>query len=91
MTTLNLLVIGGPLLIFVADMIIYIAVGKLGKRSSGKGNKYPTRTAPPPARPELCTPMKAALITFQRSRYMSLETIAPLSDDPIIKLPAVAA
>jgi putative transposase len=26
----------------------------------------------------------------QRSRYMSLETIAPLSDDPIVKLPAVA-
>ena len=25
----------------------------------------------------------------QRGRYMSLETIAPLSDDPIIKLPAV--
>lgn len=23
--------------------------------------------------------------------YMSLETIAPLSDDPIVKLPAVAA
>ena len=27
----------------------------------------------------------------QRDRYMSLETIAPLSDDPIIKLRAVAA
>ena len=27
----------------------------------------------------------------QRSRYMSLETIAPLSDDPMISLPAVAA
>jgi len=27
----------------------------------------------------------------QRGRYMSLETIAPLSDDPIIKLPAVAS
>jgi putative transposase len=26
----------------------------------------------------------------QRGRYMSLETIAPLSDDPIIRLPAVA-
>jgi putative transposase len=26
----------------------------------------------------------------QRSRYMSLETIAPLSDDPIVSLPAVA-
>lgn len=29
--------------------------------------------------------------SVQRGRYMSLETIAPLSDDPIIKLPAVAA
>lgn len=27
----------------------------------------------------------------QRSRYMTLETIAPLSDDPIVGLPAVAA
>ena len=27
----------------------------------------------------------------QRGRYTSLETIAPLSDDPIVKLPAVAA
>jgi putative transposase len=27
----------------------------------------------------------------QRGRYMSLETIAPLSDDPIVKLPAVPA
>ncbi len=26
----------------------------------------------------------------QRGRYMSLETIAPLSDDPIVKLPAIA-
>jgi transposase-like protein len=29
--------------------------------------------------------------TVQRARYMTLETIAPLSDDPIVKLPAVAA
>ena len=27
----------------------------------------------------------------QRARYMSLETIAPLSDDPTVSLPAVAA
>jgi transposase-like protein len=27
----------------------------------------------------------------QRVRYMTLETIAPLSDDPIVGLPAVAA
>jgi hypothetical protein len=26
----------------------------------------------------------------QRGRYMTLETIAPLSDDPIVKRPAVA-
>ena len=28
---------------------------------------------------------------IQRARYMTLETIAPLSDDPFVKLPAVAA
>src|SRR6266481_4808119 len=27
----------------------------------------------------------------QRARYMTLETMAPLSEDPIFKLPAVAA
>lgn len=27
----------------------------------------------------------------QRARYMSLETIVPLSDDPIVSLPPVAA
>ena len=27
----------------------------------------------------------------QRARYMSLETIAPLSDDPFVSLPVVAA
>ena len=27
----------------------------------------------------------------QRARYMSLETIAPMSDDPIVKLPPIAA
>ena len=27
----------------------------------------------------------------QRARYMSLETIAPLSHDPIVSLPVVAA
>jgi putative transposase len=27
----------------------------------------------------------------QRARYMTLETIGPLSNDPIVKLPAVAA
>ena len=27
----------------------------------------------------------------QRARYMTLETIAPLSDDPFVKLPPVAA
>lgn len=26
-----------------------------------------------------------------RARYMTLETIAPMSDDPIVGLPAVAA
>ncbi len=27
----------------------------------------------------------------QRARYMTLETMAPLSDDPFVKLPALAA
>jgi putative transposase len=27
----------------------------------------------------------------QRARYMSLETIAPISDDPLVSLPALAS
>jgi putative transposase len=27
----------------------------------------------------------------QRARYMTLETIAPMSDDPIVSMPALAA
>ncbi|HWZ39136.1 MAG TPA: hypothetical protein VNY08_12630 [Bradyrhizobium sp.] len=27
----------------------------------------------------------------QRARYMTLETIAPLSDDPTVSLPAIAS
>ena len=29
--------------------------------------------------------------TVQRARYMTLETIAPLSDDPIVRMPAMAS
>ena len=28
---------------------------------------------------------------LQRARYMTLETIAPMADDPVISLPAVAS
>lgn len=38
--TLDVMVVGGPVLIVIADVIIYLLLGKLGKRSSGKGNKY---------------------------------------------------
>ena len=30
----------GPLLIVVADILVFLLVGRLGKRSSGKGTKY---------------------------------------------------
>jgi len=39
-STLDVMVVGGPLLIFVADIIVYQLVGRLGRRSSGKGAKY---------------------------------------------------
>ena len=29
--------------------------------------------------------------TVQRARYMTLETIAPLSDDPIVRMPVMAS
>ena len=40
MSALDPFVIVGPILIVVADIIVYVAVGKLGTKSSGKGNKY---------------------------------------------------
>jgi NADH:ubiquinone oxidoreductase subunit 3 (subunit A) len=30
----------GPLVIIIADILVFVAVGRLGKRSSGKGIKY---------------------------------------------------
>lgn len=40
MAELDPFVIAGPVLIVVADIIVYVAVGKLGKKSSGKGGKF---------------------------------------------------
>jgi hypothetical protein len=40
MPTLDPFVIAGPVLIVVADIIVYIAVGKMGKKSSGTGGKF---------------------------------------------------
>jgi NADH:ubiquinone oxidoreductase subunit 3 (subunit A) len=40
MPTLDPFVIAGPVLIVVADIIVYVAVGKLGTKSSGTGGKY---------------------------------------------------
>lgn len=40
MTSSTLDIILAPALIVIVDIIIYLIVGKLGKRSSGKGAKY---------------------------------------------------
>jgi len=40
LSTLDPFVIVGPILIVVADILVYVAVGKLGTKSSGKGGKY---------------------------------------------------
>jgi len=40
MPALDPFVIAGPILVVVADIIVYVFVGKLGTKSSGKGGKY---------------------------------------------------
>ena len=40
MPALDPMVVAGPIIIVVADIMVYVAVGKLGKKSSGKGGKY---------------------------------------------------
>jgi len=40
MVSTDIDIILAPLLIVIADIIIYVLVGRLGKRSSGKGVKY---------------------------------------------------
>jgi NADH:ubiquinone oxidoreductase subunit 3 (subunit A) len=34
------MIIIGPLLIIIANFAVYLAIGRLGKRSSGKGKKF---------------------------------------------------
>lgn len=40
MTTFDIMIILGPILIVVANLIVYLLLGMLGKRSTGKGTKY---------------------------------------------------
>jgi NADH:ubiquinone oxidoreductase subunit 3 (subunit A) len=40
MVSLDIDIIVAPLLIVVADLVVYIFVGRMGKTSSGKGVKY---------------------------------------------------
>ncbi len=40
MSSIDPLVIAGPVLIVAADLIVYLIVGRLGKTTSGKGAKY---------------------------------------------------
>ena len=38
--TPNLDIIAAPMLIVIADFVIYVLMGRMGKRSSGTGTKY---------------------------------------------------
>jgi hypothetical protein len=52
------------------------------------------RAVPAPATANAASigsPIATAEWAVQRARYLTLETMAPLSDDPFVKLPAVAA
>ena len=40
MSAFDVMVIAGPLLIFIVDIFIYQIAGRFGKRTSGKGAKY---------------------------------------------------
>jgi NADH:ubiquinone oxidoreductase subunit 3 (subunit A) len=40
MASLDIDIILAPILIVVADVIVYLVIGRMGKRSSGKGVKY---------------------------------------------------
>jgi NADH:ubiquinone oxidoreductase subunit 3 (subunit A) len=40
MSSFDFMIIVGPLVIVLANVIVYLAMGKLGKRSRGSGNKY---------------------------------------------------
>ena len=64
--------------------------------STARSSAAPRSSASSPTRPR--SRLVGAILleqhdewAVQRARYMTLETIAPLSDDPFVKLPAVAA
>jgi hypothetical protein len=65
--------------------------------STVKSSAAPRSSASFPTRAPFNRPVGAILLeqndewAVQRASYMTLETMAPLSEDPIFKLPAVAA
>ncbi|HUK28201.1 MAG TPA: hypothetical protein VLV31_07240 [Candidatus Acidoferrales bacterium] len=40
MSAFDVMVVAGPVLIVVCDLIIYLLIGRLGKRSTGTGAKF---------------------------------------------------
>lgn len=64
------------MLIVIADLIVYLAVGKLGRRSSGKGNKYQPFTGGEEEIPERGT-YQSELFVFA-ALFMVVETFALL-------------
>jgi putative transposase len=65
--------------------------------STGRSNAAQTSSASSPTRTPLFASSGAILLeqndewAVQRGRYMTLETIAPLSDDPAVSLPAIGS
>jgi hypothetical protein len=51
MIAFDIMVVAGPVLIIVADLIIYILMGRMGKRSTGTGNKFQSFTGGEEAAP----------------------------------------
>jgi hypothetical protein len=75
-----------PQCLFVGAELAQLLAGECG---DGAPNRL--YLVPPSGSPCAGGSAPGCCSAVQRARYMTPETIAPLSDDPIVSLPAVAA